>query len=89
MKAKTAWWTVAGVATAIGAILISNQPADVDWSMYSPHVKERIDNAARTGDCDQLYTEFENSLNNGSSRNHYNVDLTQYIEDKAKEAGCP
>lgn len=83
---------LAGVgACGAGSSSTSNSDA-VDWSMYSPEVKDRIDRLASQGDCPGLQAEFDTAdANDDATRARTgkgNADLMEYIDGKLEDAGC-
>lgn len=65
---------------------------DVKWENYSPIVKERIDKAVATKDCNGLQKEFnaadKHNDNQRRRTGESNAELMAYIDKKMQEANC-
>lgn len=84
---------ISRLALIVGALVLAgcggnsgdknDDPArSVDWSKYSPAVKERIAQLDKTKNCNGLQKEFD------SANSHQSTDLMTYIDTLMKNDGC-
>ncbi len=92
MVGRMRWIAVVALAATLFACSGESGVEDVPWTQYAPQVRERLEAAVESGDCQRLGEEFiaadEGSDAHRAKYGEGNGDLMAYIDDSMEMAGC-
>jgi hypothetical protein len=78
--------------TSADSVPVVEDNTGVDWEVYAPAVKTRIEELIQAGDCSNLQAEFDIADQNNAAQQarvgETNADLMNYIDSEMRKLSC-